>query len=365
MIVLKIIWGLLFRLFPCPTKTGLRSIGRPDADSPVLVTCNFDLTVRRLMKNLQKAGLDAWLLVGDSKGVNVWCAAGAGEFNTHSVVSVVKTSRISEKVNHRTLIMPPLSGPSVNSVEVQKATGWKTVWGPVRMQDIPVFISNGMTRTESMKRATYSWSERMDTALGSLFVIYLLGALGFWIFGPGLLINYLGIAAVAFLVFFTFCPLLPGKNGLIKALGVSALFAVVMFLDTLVFSKAIGFGSANGLIAMGATIIFGTELGGLASTMPSDLDPFLARMGIGKIGNISFAGSIRTDLLNNLRRLTYERDKCIGCQTCTEICPLGVWEMDEEKRAMPAHLNGCTACRACLTQCPSGAITAERTSNGV
>ena len=40
----------VFRLFPFSTKTGLRTIGNPGRDAPVLITCNFDLTVRALSR---------------------------------------------------------------------------------------------------------------------------------------------------------------------------------------------------------------------------------------------------------------------------------------------------------------------------
>ena len=86
----KYLWSRLFRLFPCPVPIGLRRVGNPGPESPVLITCNFYITVRRLLRRLK--GIDAWLLVADSKGVNVWCAAGGDEFNTHSVVSALKTS---------------------------------------------------------------------------------------------------------------------------------------------------------------------------------------------------------------------------------------------------------------------------------
>jgi CO dehydrogenase/acetyl-CoA synthase gamma subunit (corrinoid Fe-S protein) len=66
MILLKTIWGLLFRLFPCPTPGGLRHVGDPGRQSPVLVTCNFHTTVKRLTRLLEKAGVDAWLLVASS-----------------------------------------------------------------------------------------------------------------------------------------------------------------------------------------------------------------------------------------------------------------------------------------------------------
>ncbi|MFC1830164.1 copper oxidase, partial [Thermodesulfobacteriota bacterium] len=191
MSVLKTGWSLLFRLFPCPTNVGLHRIGNPGPDSPVLVTCNFDLTVKRLRHTL--FGLDLWLLVSDSKGVNVWCAAGAGVYNTHSVVSVVKTSGIEDKVNHRTLILPPLSAPGIKAADVTAQTGWRVKWGPVYAKDIPRYIADNFKRDERMKRVQYDLKERLDTAIGSLFPFYLAGAAGFLVFGRDFLIDYLVI----------------------------------------------------------------------------------------------------------------------------------------------------------------------------
>jgi len=155
----KYIWGMLFRLFPCPVKTGLFRIGNPGPESPVLVTCNFYITVRRLLRALK--GIDAWVLAADSKGVNVWCAAGGEEFNTHSVVSAVKTSGIGEKVNHQKLILPPLGAPGINAKQIKNQTGWTVYWGPMRLKDIPAYLKAGMKRENWMKRVAYKWFERV------------------------------------------------------------------------------------------------------------------------------------------------------------------------------------------------------------
>ena len=112
----------ILRMAPWPTETGLRVVGHPDADAPVLVTCNFDLTVRRVLEALE--GMDCYLLVAPSKGINVWCAAGGGMLNVHSVTSVVKTSRIGDIVDHRTLILPQLSAPGVDIQRVERECGW-------------------------------------------------------------------------------------------------------------------------------------------------------------------------------------------------------------------------------------------------
>ena len=352
----KRVWGLLFRLFPCPTKVGLQRIGDPDPDSPVLLTCNFDLTIRRLKRDLR--GLDLWLLVAESKGVNVWCAAGAEEFNTRSVVSALKTSGIEDKVNHRTLILPPLGAAGIRASHVTEQTGWHTKWGPVYSKDIPRYIAQDFERDDKMKRVAYDIKERLDTGMGSLFPIYLIGAWGFLVFGSHLLVEYLIAGAIAFLVFMSLCPWIPGKKGSTKVLFCDALLiALLLALEIFIDAQTYHF-RAPLIVAMVMVTVYGLELGGMASTMPSDLDPFLAKIGLGAIGNVAFAGTIRTELLNGYRALTYDRQACRRCGSCEAICPQGVWEMDETGRAMLAHKKKCTACRACLVLCESGAIQA-------
>ncbi len=80
----------LLRVFPLPTKTGLIKIGSPDRNSPVFLTGNYHLTVQRVKRSL--SGMDTYLLVANSRGINVWCGAAGGHFTNHSVISVLKTS---------------------------------------------------------------------------------------------------------------------------------------------------------------------------------------------------------------------------------------------------------------------------------
>ncbi|MBW2181204.1 MAG: hypothetical protein JRG81_12695 [Deltaproteobacteria bacterium] len=332
-------------------------IRNPGPESPVLVTCNFYITVRRLLRALK--GIDAWVLVADSKGVNVWCAAEGEEFNTHSVVSAVKTSGISGKVNHKNLILPPLGAPGIKAKQIKKQTGWSVYWGPMRLKDIPVYLEAGMNREHRMKRVTYKWFERVDTALGSLFPFYFLGAIGCMIFAGHLLLGYLVTGAVVFIFFMTLCPWLPGKSGLKKViLPEFILFCILIAVSWMDVISPVHL-KANIIIAMVMMLIYASELGGLSSIMSSDLDPFLARLGIGAIGNINFAGTVRTELLNGYRKINYNKDKCVSCFCCSEICPRGCWEIGEDKRAVFIKRENCTACRACLVQCETHAINAE------
>ena len=354
----KAMWGLLFRVFPCPTPTGLRSVGTPGRQSPVLVTCNFHTTVVRLTRWLERRKVDAWLLVADSKGVNVWCAAGGDELSTDSVVSAVKTSDLANQVDHRTLVLPPLGAPGIDAARVTERTGWKTRWGPVRYHDLPAYLARGQHRTEPMKRVTYRWPERLDTALGSLFPFYLAGALGFLLLGRSLLLTYLIVGALALPLFYLPVNWLPGRRGLVKVLPLLALGGGLLALTYTGFGAALAGWRAALIIALAVLTVYATELGGLSSTLPSDLDPFLARLGIGAIGNTAFAGTVRSELLNGVRTLSHDAALCTRCRACVELCPQAVWTTGPDGQIHLAQLAGCTACRACLTNCPTGAAAA-------
>jgi len=356
---LKDVFGLLFRLFPCSTEIGLRAVGRPDRASPVLVTCNFHTTVRRLTRVLERADIDAWLLVAGSRGVNVWCAACGDAFNTHSVVSALKVSGLAERVDHRRLVLPPLGATGIRADEIHARTGWSARWGPVRAEDLPRYLAGRGKRDEAMRRVTWSWRERLDTALGSLFPFYFAAACLLLLLAPRLLPIYGLAAAASFSAFMLAAPRLPFRHGLSNALALDALLGLVLLASERIAPGAAALHAGLG-VAMASFLFCGTELGGLASTLRSDLDPALARAGIGKLGNISWAGSVRTELLNGFRELRYTRERCNGCRRCVELCPQGVWEFDAHKRAVLAHRDQCTCCRACLSQCPTGAIEAPR-----
>ena len=117
--LIKDLWLLFGRLFPFPTKPGLRRVGNPDRSSPVLVTCNFELTVRKVVQTLERDGVSAWLLVAPTKGINVWGAAGGGHFTADTVVSIINTSGIEELVDHRRIILPQLAAAGVNFWELK------------------------------------------------------------------------------------------------------------------------------------------------------------------------------------------------------------------------------------------------------
>lgn len=138
---------------------GLYAAGTPGPDAPVLVTANYKLTFDRVRQEL--GGMEAWLLVLDTAGVNVWCAAGKGTFGTSELVGRIAAARLPEIVRHRTLILPQLGAPGVAAHDVLKRSGFRVVYGPVYARDLPAFLAAGQQATPAMRRVHFTLAERL------------------------------------------------------------------------------------------------------------------------------------------------------------------------------------------------------------
>jgi acetyl-CoA decarbonylase/synthase complex subunit gamma len=138
-------------------EPGLFCVGTPGKESPVLVSANYRLSFNALRHAL--TGRDAWILVLDTKGINVWCAAGKGTFGTAEIVKRVESVNLGDVVTHRTLILPQLGAPGVSAHLVKKQCGWSVKYGPVRASDLPAYLDkNGADL--SMRLVTFSFAER-------------------------------------------------------------------------------------------------------------------------------------------------------------------------------------------------------------
>ena len=137
---------------------GLYALGRPGPDSPVVVTASYKLTFDILRKDL--AGIDLWVLVAETKGINVWCAAADGAFSTEELVARIGKVRLAEVVRHHELILPQLSAPGVKAHLVQKQTGFRVRFGPARSRDLPSYLASGKASPE-MRRVEFGFRDRL------------------------------------------------------------------------------------------------------------------------------------------------------------------------------------------------------------
>ena len=150
-------WGIgrmQYRVAP-----GFYAVGNPAPSSPVLVSANYKLSFDRLRSHL--GGLDAWIMVVDTKGVNVWCSAGKGTFCTDEVVRRTEAVRLPEVVSARKLVLPQLSAAGVAAHEVRKRSGFHVVFGPVRADDLRAFLATGMQATPEMREVQFPVRERL------------------------------------------------------------------------------------------------------------------------------------------------------------------------------------------------------------
>lgn len=201
-------------------EPGLYSIGKPDKNSPVLVSANYKMSFDSLRKEL--LGLDAWILVLDTKGINVWCAAGKGTFGTQEIVNRIAIVQLEKVVSHNTIIVPQLGAPGISAHEVTKFSGFKVVYGPVRAKDLKEFLNLGMKAAPEMRTVKFSAYDRLvltpielvGTLKKSLMifgVLFLLNLLGLGPFGIEDFYAYIGAVIVGCVLTPLLLPWIPGR----------------------------------------------------------------------------------------------------------------------------------------------------------
>jgi NAD-dependent dihydropyrimidine dehydrogenase PreA subunit len=326
----------VLREFPHRAPTGLVRIGKPGRKSPLLVTCNFTLTVRRLRDALR--GRDVWLLVANSRGINVWCAAGGGHLTHHDIISVIRTSGVETRVDHRNLILPQLSATGVEPRRVEEATGFKCRWGPARLEDLPAFLDRGARVRGDERFMRFPMWERMELAAT-------------W--GVPILAIGLPILALAF------GPVAAAAAGPAVALMVFGLFAMLPWLKVQGRARFLTFAG----FALAATLLGWGILFGLSAVTPAHLavvaGSCLFAMAIQQIdlaGTTPWYGSY-INTFHNEAHIELVTERCTGAAACVQVCPRDVLKMNGRRRKVEIkNPDQCIQCGACIVQCPKDAL---------
>ena len=223
---------------------GLYAVGTPDPGSEILVTSNYKLTFDVLRSSLGHKSV--WMLVLDTDGVNVWCAAGKGTFGTVELVRRIIFSRLHNLVRHRRLIVPQLGAPGISAHEVKKQSGFRVVFGPVDCSDVVEFLDSGNVATRKMRFKFFTLADRATLIPVELFhslkqgllisVVFLIipGLLGknsFWtnvmdhglLFSIGIFAGILGGAVITPLLL----PWMPGRSFSVKGALVGLILSLI------------------------------------------------------------------------------------------------------------------------------------------
>jgi NAD-dependent dihydropyrimidine dehydrogenase PreA subunit len=326
------LWGLLTRFFPWPAATGLEAIGAPGPEAPVLLSGNYRVAVQRLRRAMR--GEDAWLLVANSRGINVWCAAAGGHLTNHEVITALRSSGVEQRVTHRELILPQLCATGVEPRTIEERTGWRARFGPVRVDDLPAFLQRGKT-TRTMRTVRFGLPERLEMG-----VMWGLPVSALCLLGGGLVsgLHAGSICAAAALLTALFLylalPALParGRERFSTGLGAAAVFfALAGGAWVLTAGSSLGAAAAFGALGLVLGAIFVIDLAGSTPTLGSD--------------------SHHTERF----RVEVLPDPCTGCAECVLVCPREVLAIHDELAALTRPA-GCIRCGACLVQCPEDAL---------
>jgi len=124
---------------PMMVDEGIFEIGKPDENSPILVTTNFALTYFIVSGEIEASRVPTWLLIKDSEGLSVLTAWAAGKFSGDDVGLFIKKCGIADKVKHTEVIIPGYAAAIVADVE-EELPGWTVTVGPREAAHIPGFL---------------------------------------------------------------------------------------------------------------------------------------------------------------------------------------------------------------------------------
>jgi len=337
----------ILRFLPIPCRTGLIKIGNPDKNAPVFLTGNYHLTVIRVRRALK--GQNAFLLVANSRGVNVWCAAAGGHFSNHDVISALKTSGIENLVDHREVVLPQLAACGIEAKVVLQRTGWRVVWGPVYAKDIPAFLENRKEKSDRMRKVRFSLSHRLEMAVAWAFPMSVIFSLVVLLVRSQsvvpLIILVWALSFLLFSLFPLFLPLLQREAP--KPKSDKFKFGQLIFLLILL------------LMGLSGLVIFSflTSLFSLSFILFWGIIHTIAVFILG--GDLPGSTPLLISAIREEKsyRVVLDHERCRGASFCKMVCPHNCFDLDEHSRkASFVREHKCIRCGACLVQCPFDAL---------
>lgn len=312
----------IFRLFPHAEPIGLYKTGHPEKGSPLYITGNFSLTVRSVFQKLKNQ--NCWILICDSKGINIWCSSLSGHFNTNSIISGIKETSLRTGISPGLAFIPQLSAAAVNSEKVSRALGIPVYFDALHSKG-EILLTEELYPAEQ-RMVSFPLINRLEMALGAPFFSILLSCLIYNFFAP-LRLLYLIPLLYGGSIIQSFLQM--SKNLWLKMLLCSSLHLCLLLLIQKYKSVFSPFDIAFQTILI-AYLVF--EFEGWSP---------LVKFGIGM----------------NYKKISLQLDteRCTGCGSCLSVCPKNVFTLSLGKSIIT---NGqeCIQCRSCTFQCPVDAL---------
>ncbi len=338
--ILNTIFHMLLRYYDFPCECGLIKIGNPDKNSPIFLSGNYSYTVKLLRKVL--TGTDCYLLVADASGSNVWCAAGMNEFSEHDIIDVINVSDITSIVNHRRIIAPPYAAPGVDIRPIRKDTGFKIIWGPAHLKDIPAYIKNNYQRTNDMLAAQFPLRDRIDLALStamaySITFVYLFILL---IFFPAYTVGFIILYFTVHLFCFGFYNFLPTERYFRKTLTTMGILSLLLGGLAVLASWSLHTFIVWESCLLAVTLFVAADMCGSTCLHKTTVAYWI------KHGNYE-----------SLFQPVIDPKLCTNCLACVTICPKNVYaRLHKVKKVVAVNPKYCMECLACVKQCYYDAI---------
>lgn len=218
-------WGVnreCYRVEP-----GLYRLGNPTPDSPVFASANYTLSFDALRSAL--AGYDAFILVLDTKGINVWCAAGKGTFGTEELVRRIVATGLATVVSHKKIIVPQLGAPGISWPDVLRKSGFSIEYGPVRARDLPEYLKTHKA-TSAMRRVEFPLKDRLVlTPVEFVHIalpMFIIAALLWFLAGPVAGLAAISAVLAGTVLFPVLLPYIPTRDFSTKGLILGAVVAI-------------------------------------------------------------------------------------------------------------------------------------------
>ncbi len=210
-----------------------------DVNQPLLVTANYHLSVFLVARRARRS--NARLLVIDTNGINVWCAAGKGRFGNDEILKQLRRyprKLLTEEQKPR-LILPKF-GMSGVDLQALRDEGIKPVVGPLYASDLPAYLEARPYRNRAKDRVRFDLQSRAYVCLPGLLQVAALSAMmavAVWVlFLPWATPLQVGIVAISVVVAAAYAllfPIIPGRRFAVKGLVLGALFSGVLLASAL------------------------------------------------------------------------------------------------------------------------------------